>query len=106
MNAGLYAGFARIDVTPMLGIDLEGYYVKRTAKGILDKLEINALAISDGTEKAILISTDQCMLETDVAEVFRQKISEATGIKESAIYIHATHTHTAPLLKASSDHKL
>lgn len=62
MNAGLYAGFARIDVTPMLGIDLEGYYVKRTAKGILDKLEINALAISDGTEKAILISTDQCML--------------------------------------------
>ena len=106
MNAGLYAGFARIDVTPMLGIDLEGYYVKRTAKGILDKLEINALAISDGTEKAILISTDQCMLETDVAEVFRQKISEATGIKESAIYIHATHTHTAPLLKASSDHKM
>lgn len=106
MKQELQVGFSRLDVTPTLGIGLEGYYVSRTAKGILDRLEINALAISDGIKKAILISTDQCMLEEEVAEAFQKEIADATGVKKDAIYIHATHTHTAPFLKASSDNPL
>lgn len=44
----LKMGFSRVDVTPMLGIGIEGYYQERNAKGILDNLEINTLAVTGG----------------------------------------------------------
>ena len=53
-----YAGFARLDITPPLGIPLTGYYRSRYADGVLDPLEINALAVSDGEKKAVLLRLD------------------------------------------------
>ena len=50
----LKAGFSRVDVTPMLGIGIAGYYVPRFADGVLDPLQINALALSCGEEKSML----------------------------------------------------
>ena len=50
----LQAGFGRVNVTPMLGIGIGGYFKPRYAEGILDELEINALALSCGEEKAVL----------------------------------------------------
>ena len=32
----LRAGFARVNVTPMLGIGMAGYFIPRKADGILD----------------------------------------------------------------------
>ena len=34
----LLAGFSRVDITPMLGIGMAGYYVPRKAEGVLDPL--------------------------------------------------------------------
>ena len=36
----LQAGFARADVTPMMGIGISGYYVPRNARRVLDALEV------------------------------------------------------------------
>ena len=44
----LKAGFARVNVTPMLGIHVAGYFKERIADGVLDELEINALALRAG----------------------------------------------------------
>ena len=44
----LQAGFARVDVTPPLGNPLAGYFNRREADGVLDPIELNALAVSDG----------------------------------------------------------
>ena len=106
MGTGIFAGFSRVNVTPMMGIGLEGYFIPRCAKGILDELEINTLALSDGERKILLISTDQCMLKADVAKAFQNHISQRVHIPKEAIYIHATHTHTAPFLEASSEDAL
>ena len=35
----LKAGFARVNVTPMMGIPINGYFVDRLADGVLDELE-------------------------------------------------------------------
>ena len=56
----LHAGFSRVDVTPMLGIGMAGYFVPRFADGVLDPLQINALALSCGEEKVVLMSIDHC----------------------------------------------
>ena len=44
----LKAGYARIDITPPLGVNIAGYFVERIADKILDPLEACALAVSDG----------------------------------------------------------
>ena len=99
----LYAGFARVDITPMLGIGLAGYYKPRVAEGILDELEINALALSYGEEKAVLLSVDHLGIVQELSERYRIHISNVTGIPTDCIYIHATHTHTAPFLNPDSE---
>lgn len=99
MMKTLKAGFARVDVTPPLGIGIVGYYKPRYAEGILDELKISALALSCGEEKVVFLSFDNCYIMTDIAAKYRRRVSEVTGLSEEAVFIHATHTHTGPSLK-------
>ena len=94
----LYAGFSRVDITPMMGIGMAGYYVPRYAEGVLDPLQINALALACGEEKAVLISVDHCGIVKEVLNPMRQHICDVTGLPWEAVYIHSTHTHTGPFL--------
>lgn len=98
----LQVGFARVNITPMLGIKIRGYFQTRIADGVLDELEINALAFKCGEQSAILLSIDHCGLPREVAIEYRRHISEVTGIPMDAICICATHTHTAPFLEKDS----
>ena len=70
----LQAGFARVNVTPMLGIGMAGYFVPRQADGVLDELEINALALEAGGTKAVLLSVDHCGIVKEVLNPMRQHI--------------------------------
>ena len=97
----LYAGFGRVNVTPMLGIPIVGYFKERYAEGVLDELEINALALGCGEQKVVLLSIDNCGFPQDMMEIFRRHVSEVTGIAYEGVLIHATHTHTGPSLRGS-----
>ena len=94
----LQAGFSRVDITPMLGIGMAGYYVPRHADGVLDPLQINALALSCGDEKVVLMSVDHCGIVKEVLNPMIQNICDVTGLPREAVYIHSTHTHTGPFL--------
>lgn len=103
MNS-LCAGFGRVDVTPMLGIEITGYWIDRRADGVLDELQINALALSCGEDKAVLLSIDTCSLRKNTADIMRAYVAEETGLPMESIYYHATHTHTgAQLIDGSED---
>ena len=102
----LYAGYSRVDITPMLGIGVAGYYKPRYAEGILDVLEINALALACDEDRAVLLSIDHCGITQNMISEFRKHISEVTGVSTEGIYIHATHTHTAPFLNKDSEDEL
>lgn len=99
----LQAGFARVNITPMMGIELVGYFFERLAEGVLDDIEINALALAGGDEKAVILSIDNEGLERNVTNDFRMYISQQTGLSMEAIYIHSTHSHTAPIVKKDSE---
>lgn len=94
----LQAGFSRVDVTPMLGIGMAGYYVPRNADGILDPLQINALALACGDEHVVLMSIDHCGIVKEVLSPMIDHVCEVTGLPREAVYIHSTHTHTGPFL--------
>lgn len=98
----LYAGFGRVNVTPMLGIDIVGYFKVRKAEAVLDELEINALALGCGEDKVVLLSMDHCGIKQELSNQYRRHISEVTGLPYEAILIHATHTHTGPALKGGT----
>ena len=48
-------GYARVNINPMLGIAIEGYYVPRFAKGFLDDLESSCIALESGGVRILLI---------------------------------------------------
>ena len=92
----LLAGFSRVNVTPPLGIPIVGYYKPRFAEGVLDELEINALALAVEDKKVILLSVDNCGFSENVANSYRDHICEVTGLPADCVFLHATHTHTGP----------
>lgn len=102
----LHAGFARIDVTPMTGIFIRGYYKPRYVQGVLDELEIGALALTCGETRAVLLSIDNCGIPVETSDAIRAAVAEKTGLPAEAVFLHATHTHTGPQLNGSSEEAL
>ncbi len=96
MKTGLQAGFGRVNVNPPLGIDVNGYYVKRNAEGFLDDLEVNALALKNGDKTVLLMTVDNVGIANIYYPEFRKAISERTALPIDAIFLHCTHTHTGP----------
>ena len=95
------AGFARVDVTPPLGIEISGYFVERFATGILDALEASALAVSCGDGHAVLIALDNLMVDQEQMSAYRAQIAEKSGVAAESVFISCSHTHTGPLVGKS-----
>lgn len=102
----LYAGFGRVNITPMMGVDISGYYAKRPAKGVLDELEANALALSCGDDRVLLIAVDTLHISTADMDVIRKDIEAATGVPFEAIFIHCTHIHSGGATNLNSEDAL
>lgn len=92
------AGFSRLNITPMMGIGLVGYFVPRFTDGVLDDLQVNALALQCGDTKTVLLTVDHCGIERGIIADYTAYISEKTGLAKDTIIIHATHSHTAPAI--------
>ena len=87
-------GFARTDITPPLGVNVPGYFVQRTARTILDPLQVNCLAFADGSSTALVFQVDDLHICDALITRFAAAVCEATGIPRELVYIHSSHTHT------------
>ncbi len=95
----LQAGFARLDVTPPMGSPVDGYFQDRVAKGILDPIELNAIAFSDGVHRAVMITGDFLGIEIFHVNNIKEQITRQTGLENEEIFISATHSHTSIFLR-------
>lgn len=91
------AGFSRVQITPPLGIYIQGYFIERYAKEILDDLYVNTVAFSSGGKTAVIISADIICMRNKASDMVRDHIVSATGLDRSAIFVNCTHTHTGPV---------
>ncbi len=91
----LKAGFARVEATPPFGADLAGYFYRRLAKGILDPLYLNAVAVANEETTVLLISADYIGIKLDANLEIRKLISERTGVAVDHILLAALHQHTS-----------
>ena len=99
----LLAGFSRVNITPPLGTPLDGYYniIERLAETIMDDLEVNALAVSDGKNKVVMLSADLLLIRSDADYEYRERIASETGLPVDAVILSCTHTHSGPMTKKS-----
>src|SRR5688572_23522136 len=90
------AGAATSNVTPWLGVSVNGGMTDRRATHIHDELHARCLVLDDGTTKLAFVVVDVCMITNGVVDAAKQIIAERTGIPASHVMISATHTHEAP----------
>ncbi len=102
----LQVGFCRLDITPPLGAPIDGYTFKRYSEGVLDPIEVNAIAFSDSERRAVLLAVDVMLVSNKHAGEIRALVSERTGVSVDAVYITATHTHTAPSSPSPNQDKI
>lgn len=91
----LKAGFSRVDVTPPLGSYISGYFHARYAKGVLDPIELNALALSDGERTVLLVIADFIGMDMTYCNTVREKIAGRVGIPAEHIMLQSLHQHTS-----------
>ena len=102
MSSQLFAGVARCDITPPVGIAHGNWsaQVHERAEGVDLPLYCTALAVSDGTEEIILAEWELLYPpDGDWLQQIRDRITALTGVPGSHIRVSSTHTHSGPNLK-------
>ncbi len=101
----LQAGFSRVDMTPPLGSPMAGYFEYREAEGILDPLELNAIAISDGENTILVVTADILYTNEVFATNVRKCIEKRTGVPADHVFLQGLHQHTSVALGATVQSK-
>ena len=99
MNHTCTAGFARLDITPPLGVRIGGYYEVRVGAGVADPLYVNAVAFGQGDQTAVLLVCDLLgIVYNDAASRWPLEIADQIGLPRDAVFMCHTHTHTGPVV--------
>ncbi len=88
-------GFARLDITPPLGTPIAGYFYARIADGVLDPLELCALAVKDDETTAVFLAADIIYAKEVEANKIRKLVAERCGIPFECVFIQGLHQHTS-----------
>ncbi|NOZ23466.1 MAG: hypothetical protein GXP25_20515 [Planctomycetes bacterium] len=97
-------GMAEQDITPKLGIFQGGYgFRDHGAEGIRDPLAVVAAVIGQGKRRVMLCSFDLVYIDESLIKKARQSLSKKFGIAPMDMIFHATHTHSAPEPRRTSD---
>jgi len=99
------AGAAKVDITPPLGMRLEGYEARTSgATGIHDPLHVRALVVEgdDGTTVALVVADLLQVLPRLQGEVAGEVLAR-TGITRERLQLVGTHTHSGPDLNRASE---
>jgi neutral ceramidase len=98
-------GAASVDITPPLGMQLEGYEVRvGGATGIHDPLRARALVAegADGTTVALVVA-DLIQVDARLQDLVAAQVRAQTGIPRERLQLAGTHTHSGPRLLEPSD---
>ena len=94
-GAQLHAGAATANITPALGIEINGGTAPGIATHVHDELHARALVLDDGTTRLAFVLVDTCLLERAVFDEAKALVFQHTGIASNHVSMSATHTHSA-----------
>lgn len=91
----LRAGAATSNITPWLGLPINGSMSPIESKHVHDELHVRCLVIDDGSTKFAFAVCDSCAVPRSIVEDAKQQIQKQTGIPADCVLISATHSHSA-----------
>ncbi len=91
----LLAGAAKANITPHVGIALDGNVRNDVSQGTHDELFAKALVLENNGKKIALIACDLCGVTAQVTEPVRQELAR-DGFLLEGVWIWGTHTHSGP----------
>ncbi len=93
--AVLRAGFAERDITPDIGMEQPGDYVKSYLERFHDPCKVRAAVIESAGAKAAIVAIDALIAPRQVVTAARQRIAKRCGIDPGSVLISATHSHSS-----------
>jgi hypothetical protein len=90
------AGAATSNITPPLGVSINGGMSDRTATHVHDELHARSLVLDDGKTTLSITVCDSCMIPRAVLDRAKHLAHGHTGIPLAHMLVSATHTHSAP----------
>ena len=94
----LEAGWSSRSITAPVGTPLAGYGARKgkPSRGVHDELFVRALAVSDGTDTAVIVGADMLIIPENIADLVRDRISRQTALTANEILFNASHNHSGP----------
>lgn len=96
LSLSFCAGFAEVDFTPQPGLPLLGQMHQRLASGARDPLMCSGVALRQNEQTVVLVAVDIAMIALPEIIPLQKQWHQQTGLPESTLLVHATHTHDAP----------
>lgn len=99
MEKKLQVGYARIDISPVESVPLEGYGNThlRMSQGILDPIMGTCIAFTDDKDNTLVLMTiDHCVTSGLMWPHVIKGVAEKYNLPEKAVVVAATHTHSSP----------
>jgi neutral ceramidase len=101
----MQAGACEVDITPAIGGEVPGQWLRRIATRVRDALTVSALALESDGRRAAVVSCDVLSLKNRIVDDLRARLAALVG--PGYLLLAATHTHTGPpvcdALGSSSD---
>lgn len=92
------AGLAVQDITPPVGVHLQGY-TRGPSTGVRDRLQAKALVLDDSRQRVAIVTADLLGLDDDLVQRVRARIAQRAGIPSSAVLLACSHTHAGPAVQ-------
>ena len=89
------AGVARANITPHVGIPMDGNVRNDVSKGTHDQLWAKALVLESDGRKVALIACDLCGVTEQITQPVRQELARE-GFDPAGIWIWDPFTHSDP----------
>ncbi|HEY9487865.1 MAG TPA: neutral/alkaline non-lysosomal ceramidase N-terminal domain-containing protein, partial [Chryseosolibacter sp.] len=89
------AGAALSNITPKIGVSMNGNFQDQNAKHIHDELHARCIVLDDGEMRLAIVVADLCMVPREILDETKRRAHAITNIPVENMLISATHTHSA-----------
>lgn len=96
MTSQLHAGAATSNITPRLGVCMQGFFSDRRADDVYDELYAKAVVLQNDDTALAVVVCDIIGTYRECLDMAKARASDMTGIPAENIFISCTHTHYGP----------
>ena len=90
------AGAAAANITPWMGLSIEGNMHDHKAATLHDQLHARCLVLDDGETRLAIVLADSCMIPRSVFDEAKKIVRARSQLPVENMLMAATHTHSAP----------